>query len=100
MPSGGARIEAAGRVLPWDVPERAYESEEPRYGFFIRSGLSPSDTMKLRKIAVQLSMTVNMGMDALLSMPISDLLDTIKEVAEVVDDRKRIQASHQNRRRH
>ena len=56
--------------------------------------------MKLRKIAVQLSMTVNMGMDALLSMPISDLLDTIKEVAEVVDDRKRIQARYQNRRHH
>lgn len=45
-------------------------------------------------------MTLNMGMDALLSMPISDLLDTIKEVAEVVSDRKRIQARNQNRGSH
>ncbi len=68
-------------------------------GFFIRVGLSPASVRELRKIAIQLSMTLNMGMDKLMSMPISDLLDIIREVREVVDDRKRIQARNQNRRR-
>lgn len=40
-----------------------------------------------------------MGMDKLLSIPILDLLDIVKEVAEVVSDRKRIQARSQDRRR-
>lgn len=61
--------------------------------------MSPASVRELRKIAIQLSMTLNMGMDKLMSMPISDLLDIIREVREVVDDRKRIQARNQNRRR-
>lgn len=68
-------------------------------GFFIWIGLSPASIRDLRKIAIQLSMTLNMGMDKLMSMPISDFLDIIREVREVVDDRKRIQARNQNRRR-
>ncbi len=43
-------------------------------------------------------MTLNMGMDKLLSMPITDLLDTIREVSEVASDRKGIQARNKNRR--
>ena len=39
-----------------------------------------------------------MGMDRLLSMPVIDLLDTIKEVSEVVNERKRISAGHSSRR--
>lgn len=42
-------------------------------------------------------MSLNMGMDRLLSMPISDLLDTVREVAEVVGERKRISAGSKNR---
>lgn len=61
-------------------------------------GLSPSDVQKLRKVAIQLSITLNMGMDKLLSMPISELMDTVKEVVEVVNERKRISAGNQNRR--
>lgn len=52
----------------------------------------------LRRVAVQLSMTLNMGMDSLLAMPVSDLLDTVREVEEVVSERKRIQTRNQNRR--
>lgn len=52
---------------------------------------------KLRKIAIQLSMTLNMDMGRLLSMSIRDLLDTIEEVAEVVSERKRVRTSDQNR---
>ncbi len=38
-------------------------------------------------------------MDRLREMPIIELLDTVKEVGEVVSDRKRIQARDQDRRR-
>lgn len=51
-------------------------------------------------MSIQLSMTLNMGMDTLLSMPIMELLDIILEVDEVVSERKRIQARNQDSRHH
>lgn len=45
-------------------------------------------------------MTVQAGIDYLYSLPLSELLELMKEVAEVVDDRKRIQAGNKNRRYH
>ena len=44
-------------------------------------------------------MTLQTGMDYLMDLPILDLYDTIKEVAEIVDERKRISAGNQNRRK-
>ena len=49
---------------------------------------------------MQLAITLNMDMDKLLSKPVSDFMDIIKEVSEVVSDRKRAQAGDQNRRNH
>ena len=45
-------------------------------------------------------MTLNMGMDDLLSMPVADLLEVVKEVAEVVSERKRIQARNKDSRKY
>lgn len=42
-------------------------------------------------------MTLHMGMDILLSMPVAEFLDTVKEVAEVVND-KRTSTANKNRR--
>lgn len=42
-------------------------------------------------------MTLNMDMGRLLSMSIHDLLDTIEEVAEVVNERKRVRTGDQDR---
>ena len=45
-------------------------------------------------------MTLQTGIDYLSSLSVSDLLDTIKEVEEIVDERKRVQAGNKNRRNH
>ena len=62
--------------------------------------MKPSDILRLRKTAIQLSMRTQTGLDYLLgALSVSDLLDLIKEVGEVVsDDRKRVQARGQNSR--
>lgn len=43
-------------------------------------------------------MTVKAGIDYLYSLPLSELLELMKEVSEVVDDRKRTQAGNKNSR--
>nr|DAH89377.1 MAG TPA: hypothetical protein [Caudoviricetes sp.] len=43
-------------------------------------------------------MTIQAGIEYLYSLPVSELLDLIQEVSEVVDERKRIQAGYKNRR--
>ena len=43
-------------------------------------------------------MTIKAGIEYLHSLPLLELLDLIKEVSEVVDDRKRVQARYQNSR--
>lgn len=63
--------------------------------------MTPGDAPKLRKVIIQLSMDLRTGMDYFYSLPVTDLLDTIREVAEIGDDRrKRIQARNQNRGNH
>ena len=62
--------------------------------------MRPSDVPKLRKMIINLSINLQTGIDYLSSLSVSELLDTIKEVAEVVDDRKRIQAGNKNRGHH
>lgn len=44
-------------------------------------------------------MTLRTGVDSLSSMPIGEWVDMLKEVGEVIDERKRIQADGPNRRR-
>lgn len=88
----------AGRVLLAASSERGNESKEQSNGFFIRLGIRPSEIPKLRKIIIQLSMTVQAGIDYLYSLPLSELLELMKEVHEVVSDRQRIQAGHKNSR--
>lgn len=51
---------------------------------------------KLRKIIIQISMTLQTGIDYLQSLSIFELLDIIKEVSEIVNDRKRVQAGGKN----
>ena len=43
-------------------------------------------------------MTLQTGIDYLSSLSVSELLDTIKEVSEIVSERERIRASHKNQR--
>jgi hypothetical protein len=43
-------------------------------------------------------MTLRTGLDSLSAMPIGEWVDTIREVGEVIDERKRIQANGKNRR--
>ena len=45
-------------------------------------------------------MQLNTGIDYLMGLPLDCLIELMKEVAEVVDDRKRIQAGNKNRRYH
>ena len=52
----------------------------------------------LRKLIINLSMTMQTGIDYLSSLSVLELLELAKEVHEVVDERKRIQTSHKNRR--
>lgn len=46
---------------------------------------------------IQLSMTVQAGIDYLYSLPVSELLELMKEVTEVVNERQRISARNKNR---
>ena len=82
-------ISAGGVLLPAAAQHPA-EGKEQGDRFFIRIGLSPADARKLRKVAIQLSIRLNMGVDVLLSIPVSDFLDIVREVAEVVNRRKRV----------
>ena len=47
----------------------------------------------MRKIIIQLSMALQTSMDYFSAMPISELLETVKEVTEIVSERKRVQVS-------
>ena len=44
-------------------------------------------------------MSLQTGFDKLSAMPLEEWAETIREVSEVVEDRKRIQADGKNRRR-
>ncbi len=44
-------------------------------------------------------MTLQTGIDKLAEMPLEEWIETIKEVSEVVNERKRIQADGKNSRR-
>lgn len=85
------------RVFPAASSKRGYEGKKQSAGFFIRLGIRPDDVPRLRKAIIQLSMTVQAGIDYLYSLPVSELLELIKEVTEVVNERQRISARNKNR---
>lgn len=39
-------------------------------------------------------MTLQTGMDYFMNLPVAELIDTIREVAEIVDERKRTGSNH------
>lgn len=49
---------------------------------------------------IQMSMTLQTGLDYFSSLSVIDLLDTIEEVSEIASERKRIQAANKNSRSH
>jgi hypothetical protein len=60
--------------------------------------MKPSDVPKLRKIVLNLSISLQTGIDYLSSLSVLELLELAKEVHEVVDERKRVQTRNQNKR--
>lgn len=74
------------------------EGKEQGHGFFIRTGISPKDIPKLRKTIIQVSMTLQTGIEYLSSLSVSELLDVIKEVSEVVNENKAVHSRGSNRR--
>lgn len=60
--------------------------------------MKPSDVPKLRKIILNLSISLQTGIDYLSSLSVLELLELAKEVHEVVDERKRVQTRNQNKR--
>ena len=76
------------------------ENKKQGNGFFIWLGLRPGDVPKLKKIAIELSMTVQAGLLELYALPVPDFLELVKEVTEVVHKRKRVSNGNQNSRRH
>ena len=61
--------------------------------------MRPSDVPKLRKMIINLSINLQTGIDYLSSLSVLELLELAKEVHEVVDERKRVQARNKNKRR-
>jgi hypothetical protein len=53
---------------------------------------------KLRKIIIRASLFLQTGIDALTAMPIEELLEILKEVTEIAEERKRIRTIHKNSR--
>ena len=70
--------------------------EEQSKDFFIQLGIGLSDIKQIRKINIQLSMFLKTDFNEL---TLAEWVDTIREVSEVVSERKRIQTDGQNRRR-
>lgn len=62
--------------------------------------MSPSDSNNLNRVIVRLAMTVQTGIDYLSGLPVTELLDVIKEVAEIGDERKRVQAGNTHSRKY
>ena len=83
-------------ILPAASSERCYQGKKQSSGFFLRIGIRPDDVPRLRKAIIQLSMTTQAGIDYLYSLPVSELLDLMKEVTEVVNERKRVSAGNKN----
>lgn len=60
--------------------------------------MSPKDAKRLKKIMIQLSMSLQTGLDYFESLSVIELLEVIEEVNEVVSERERVQASNKNSR--
>lgn len=60
--------------------------------------MRPSDIPMLRKIIINLSISMQTGIEYLSSLSVLELLELAKEVSEVVEERKRIRTSNKNRR--
>ena len=73
--------------------------EEQSKDFFIQLGIGLSDIKQIRKINIQLSMSLKTDFNEMLKLTLAEWVDTIREVSEVVSERKRIQTDGQNRRR-
>ena len=65
------------------VPVGSDAGKEPRYGFFVSSGIRPGDAKILRKICIRVSLATKTGLEYLMNLPVLDLLDLVKELGEL-----------------
>lgn len=75
-------------------PKEAVKGQEPCDSFFLRSGISPTDGANLRKLAIQLSMTLRTGIDFFLSLSVFELREIAEEVADIGKQQQRAGTRH------
>ena len=57
--------------------------QEPRDGFFVSAGIRPADTSAMRRVCLQMAMTTKTGLDYLMKLPVTELLELIKELNDI-----------------
>ena len=62
--------------------------------FFYGAEISPTDGANLRKLAIQLSMTLRTGIDFFLSLSVFELREIAEEVADIGKQQQRAGTRH------
>lgn len=78
-------------------PRDAIKVKNKVTSFFLRRGIRPEDGKNLRKIAIQLAMSLQTGIDYFLSLSVFELIEVAKEVEEI-GRKQRTRAGNSNRR--
>ena len=86
-------------VLQTAVPQRCHQDQEQGDQFFLRRGIRAGNGKQLRKICLELSLSLRTGVDYFLRLSLWELTDTAKEAADTIGKwRKRIPTGYKNRR--
>ncbi len=67
-------------------------------GFFVRAGVRPDDAAGLRRACISLSLALHAGMDYFVRMPVTELVETMKEVGRIGKEKQRVRNGDKNRR--
>lgn len=86
--------QTSGGIFQGITPEGSSQGQEPCDSFFLRSGISPTDGANLRKLAIQLSMTLRTGIDFFLSLSVFELREIAEEVADIGKQQQRAGTRH------